>query len=406
MYLSFFKLNNVLVKEIINKKYILYGISIIFTRGLELLVLFFAAHYLSKEDYGSLEFYKKTIEVGSSFVAFGFPALLMTYTRSDNSKKYFYFIAILYILFLSFMLWPVLFFFHLEILIVPLFFYAVFFTGGLTQMFLLIKWDSFKVSYYKIFISFLFYGLVYILIRYFKITTYAFVYPAYFLFPFFISGLVYLYYQQDIIWRQLKQYRKLFHQLLSSSFTLVVSNFANLMFLYTDIFILKLIGDKPNIQIANYSFSLNIANILLLVPVTLVQVDIEKLKKSIREIKVLEKKILTLTFLLLVILFFFYKVLINYIFVRYVDTFLLFIIILLAKFFQALTPLYGTYLAIQRRYILNLIINLFVLVLNVLLSYFLYFQWGVYGVAIASVISLFVRFNLFKFAFKKVLLLK
>jgi len=381
-----------LAKDFLNKKYILYGSSIIFVRTLEMLVLFFAAHYLDKENYGSLEYYKKVIEVGASFLSFGFPALILSYTRGENSKKYFYYLSLFFVLLLSFALFPILYHYRLQFLLIPLLFYAIFFTGGITQSYLLVQWGSNKVSFYKMLISLGFYLLVAVQVYYYHVSAFAFVYPSYFLLPPMLIGVGYLYKQQKIVVRKLKQYGRLFYRLLASSFTLVVSNFANLMFLYTDIFIIKLLSDQANTDIANYSFSLNIANALMLIPFTLVQVNIEKLKKSSSVIKKLNKKITLLLILTALFLLVFYKLIVLYFLKKYAHTYILFIIITVAKAFQAMSPLYGTYMVIKKRFRKNLWINLIMLFLNFILSYVLYHKFRLYGVAVASALSLMVRY--------------
>ncbi|HFX17767.1 MAG TPA: hypothetical protein ENK64_01325, partial [Flavobacteriales bacterium] len=285
------------LRDLISPKYILYGLSIVLTRGLELLVLFFAAHYLSKSAYGNLEYYKKVIEVGSSFLAFGLPALLVSYTTNKQNKNYFYLLSILFTLGLAILILPILYVLKLQILLIPLLFYAWFFIGSLTQGYILVRWNSNWVAIYKIVISILFYGLVYLLIRYYQVSAFAYVYPAYMLFFPAVLFMLWLIYKAKIKLRLLTKYARLFFKLLPSSSTLVVSNFANLMFLYTDIFIIKFLSQNPSVEIADYSFALNIANMLLLIPVTLVQVDIEKLKKSAKEVSLLFKKILSLVFI-------------------------------------------------------------------------------------------------------------
>jgi len=390
-----------LLKDYINKKYLLYGGAIVFTRGFELLVLFFAAHLLSKDDYGQLEYYKKVIEVGSSFLAFGFPALIMSYTRGENSKKYFYILSLLFVLSLSIVVLPVLYYYGLLYLLIPLLFYAIFFTGGITQNYLLVQKGSDKVAVYKIIVSILFYGIVALLVYKYQIKAMAFVYPSYFLIIPYILIAFFILKKQQIIWRKLQRYGRLFYKLLASSFTLVVSNFANLMFLYTDIFIIKMFSEHANVQIANYSFSLNIANALLLIPLTLVQADVEKLKATSKEIPVLFKKILVLVVVALFALILLYQGLIHFAFEKYADAFILFLIILAAKFFQALTPLFGTYIVILKKFKMNFIINILALIFNLILSYFLFISHGVYGVAAASLISLFLRLVVLAFMVKK-----
>ena len=380
------------LKELIHKKYIFYGLSIILTRGLEMLVLFFAADYLSKQDYGSLEYYKKIIEVGSSFLAFGLPALIVSYTTNKQNKNYFYALSVVFAFVVSLIVAPVLGVLHLLILWVPLLFYALYFTGGITQNYLLVRRNSNVVSVYKILVSVLFYALVFIGVRYYAVTKYGFVYPAYFL---IVPGLLWsfwLFYKEHIRWNALKRYGRLFFKLLPSSLTLVVSNFANLMFLYTDIFIINLLSTQPKIDIADYSFSLNIANLLLLIPLTLVQVDVEKMKKSVKEVPVLFRKIVILVLTASLFLVVFYKYFTAWYFTKFAGTFVLFLIILAAKVFQAFSPVFGTYMAIRRQYTLNLKINLFVLALNIVLSYLLFNRFGLYGVAYASLLSLLIRF--------------
>src|SRR5690606_7731015 len=117
----------------------------------------------------------------------------------------------------------------------------------------------------------------------------------------------------------------------------VVSNFANLMFLYTDIFILKLLSKNANSEIADFSFAVNIASLLLIIPMTLIQVEIEKLKHEKNFIYTLNKRINLLTILSSVALIISYLILINYLYVEYDNTFYLFLIILVGKVFLTLS---------------------------------------------------------------------
>lgn len=381
-----------MLKNLIHKKYILYGSSIILTKGLEILLLFYAAHHFSKADYGSLEYYKKVIEVGAGFFAFGFPALILSYTKSQNSKIYFYFLSILFVLVLGLVSLPFLSFFQWGILLIPFVFYASFFTGGITQSYFLVSKGSNWASTYKISISILFYSLVFVLIYFYQEAQYAFVYPSYFLLPILLLWWASEWKKRKVHLHKIKKYWRLFSRLLGKSFTLVVSNFADLMFLYTDIFIIKIMSEHAYTDIANYSFALNFGNMLMLIPLTLIQVDIEKLKKSTDYIKVLHKKILILLILSVLVLVIVYGGIIQTIFTKYQETFVLFLIILFAKFFQALSPLYGTYLLIARKFKENLLINISMLLLNIILNYFMYYHFGLYGIASASVISLFIRY--------------
>ena len=385
------------LKKLFYKKYLLYGSSIIFTRGFEYLVLFYAANHFDKTAYGNLEFYKKIIELGASFLAFGFPALILSYTTNRQNKDYFFVLSTLFSTVFAIIIFPVLYFLNMTILLIPLLFYAVFFSGGIVQNYLLVRYNSNLVSAYKIVTAVIFYSLVFLAIYELAYDKYAFVFPAYFLFPVFSGIFLFYLYRLKLSKTKLTRYYGLFKHLLGSSMTLVVNNFAGLMFLYTDILIIKILSNQAEIDIANYSFSLNVANALMLIPLTLVQVDVEKLKKSTTEIKILFKKIIILISLASLFLIVGYWGLINRFFIKYQDTFYLFLIILGAKYFQALSPLYGTFIAIKRKFRTNLNINLFALVFNIVFSYILYHFYGLYGIALSSLISLLIRYWLFRF---------
>ena len=381
-------------KKAVYKKYIIYGSSIIFSRGLEFIVLFFSAHYLTKSDYGELEYYKKLIEVGSSFFAFGFPALIVSYTKSDASKKYFLLLSVLFVLFISLVSSIFMGLASLGFLIIPFVFYALFFNGGIVPAFLLVYKGSNQASYYKSIISVLFYAIILIALYYFDVKGQAYIVVNYIILPLAALYLTFLFFKEDIVIHEVKKYWGLFKKLLLSSFTLVISNFANLMFLYTDIFILKLLSDQSNIDIANYSFALNVANILMLIPLTMVQADIEKLKNDKTYFASINRKIKFLVAGAALLLFVFYYVLTNAIFIDYKETYVIFVIILFAKMFHAVATLYGTNLLIYRKFRDNLKINLFMLLLNIVLSYFLYIEFDIVGVAMGSLLSLAIRYLL------------
>lgn len=390
-----------MIKELLQKKYLIYGSSIIFGRGLEYLVLFFAAYYLTKEDYGELEFYKKVIEVGASIFAFGFPTLILSYTRSRDSKNYFYLLSILFVFFIGLLSMGFLYMADLLFLLVPFLFYAVFFTGGITHSYNLVQNGSNHASLYKMAASILFYGTVFISIYYYNVSSMAFVNVSYILMPVGLTYTIIQLYKQRIVRQKALKYVKLFKKLLLGSLTLVVSNFTNMMFLYTDIFVIKLLSSNANVDIANYSFSLNIAGMLLLIPMTLVQVDIEKLKKIKGYVVQLNKKIVTLTVVGILFLIGLFKVLTHFYLSEYKEIFYLFLIILLAKAIQTFSPLYGTMLVIKKKFTINLILNLISLLFNVILSYLFYNFYGLYGIAVAGVVSLLVRYYLLFHFYKK-----
>lgn len=382
-----------MLKSLFQKNYIFYGGSIVISRGLEYFVLFFAAGYLTKESYGELEFYKKIIEVGSNVLAFGFPALILSYTKSKESKVYFYILSIAFVLFLTIVLslagfyQPILF-----LLIISMAFYGLFFTGGIAQSYQIVHLGSNYASLYKIVISILFYGAVFGLIYFFQVKGEAYLYPSLILLP---LVLVYTYFdlrKANIEFTKLRKYWKLFKKLLLNSFTLVVSNFANLMFLYTDIFVIKLLSKSANKEIADFSFALNVASVLLLISMTLIQVDIEKLKNNSHFIYPLNKKIITLTVFSSAILIFGYYLLINTIFINFNETFILFLIILIGKIFLTLSNLFGTNLIILKKFKLNLNINLIFLSLNIAVCYFGYKLFDLVGLAFSSALMLTMRY--------------
>ena len=155
--------------------------------------------------------------------------------------------------------------------------------------------------------------------------------------------------------------------------------------------ILKLISSQPNIDIANYSFALNFSNMLVLIPFTIVQVDIEKIK-YLANAKPIAYKILKLVLLFSILVFGVYFSLITTIYEDYASTLWVFLIILFAKIFHTQSVLHGTLLLIKKQFKLNLKINLVFLLLNIGLSYLLFAELRTIGVAIASLIVLSLRF--------------
>lgn len=376
-----------------DKKYYLYAGSITIARGLEYFVLLFSAHYLSKDVYGQLEFYKKIIELLAVGLAFGFPSLLLTYTKSNNSKVYFTILSIGFIIFFGLILTPFFWLVDYQFLLVPLIFHSIFFNNGVLPVFCLTFYGSKMASYYKAIISIFFYLGVFFLVIFSSTPEKAFITVNYYL---LIVGVVFLLaLNKRVVFKlnMLRRYYKLFIGLLTSSLSLVLSNFINIMFLYTDIMILKLISASANSDIANYSFALNIANMLILIPLTLVQVDIESIKRY-DGLKLRVKRIFKLVLLFASSLVVIYYGLISVFFQDFSETMLLFIIILSSKIIQANTVFYGALVLIKKMFKMNLVINASVLLLNIVLSYYLFQNYGLNGVATASVISLAMRFVL------------
>ena len=384
------------IKKYINKNYLIYGLSIIFSRGFELIVLFIASLFLVKSQYGQLEYYKKIIELGGAFLSLGFPTLIMTYPRSKKSKLHLLVFSVFTILLLAVLLSPVLFYYKLIFLLIPILFYSFFFTGGVLQSYLLVQYDSQKVSIYKILVSLLFFSGVLFVVLKLNDGADAYVYPAYLLFPlFFIFVIKEIFYQQ-FRFNIFKKYAKHFVKLLYGSFTLLLNNFSNLMFIYTDIFLIKYLSENAFKEIADYSFALNVSNILLIIPLTLIQVDIEKLKTNYRIFNQLQRKILVLVGVLSLVLLIVYFGMIHTVFDKYNNTFLIFIILLIAKIFQSSTVIYGASLIIKKKFNHTLFVNLLMILINIIASYLLYSFFGLYGIAIASMFSLMIRLILLR----------
>lgn len=381
-----------MLRSLFNKNYLYYGGSIVISRGLEYFVLFFAAHFLTKDDYGELEYYKKIVEIGSNILAFGFPALILSYTKSEESKKYFYLLSLIFVMGLGGVLSVAGFFNPVwYLLILTMAFYALFFSGGVAQSYQIVSLGSNYASLYKIIISCFFYGGVFLLIYLFQIKGFAYLYPSIVLMPLALMFTYYDFKSTHIEPQKIKKYWRLFKKLLYSSFTLVVSNFANLLFLYTDIFVIKWLSTSANSEIADFSFALNIAGILLIISMTLIQVDIEKLKNAPSFLNKLNHKIIILTALTSVLLIVGYKILIETYFQNFNTTFVLFLIILTGKIWLTISNLYGTQLVILKKFNLNLNINLIFLAANLLACYFGYSQMGLKGLALASSLMLALR---------------
>ncbi len=380
------------LKELFHRRYLFYGLSIVLGRGLELAVMFFAAKYLAKAVYGELEYYKKVLEVGGVFLSFGFPALIITYTRSRKSKVYLFMYAVFFVTALVLGLIPFLAWARSVQLAPGLWFYAVLFSGGILPAYLLIRYGSDKASLYKILFSLIYWGAVYFYLthsarpqRAFLRVTAVLVLPG-------AAFIAYEWLRSHVRWNEFKRYAAHFHKLLKGSLALVLSNFANMMFLYTDIFIIRFLSSRPHLDIAHYSFSLNMANILMLIPFTLVQVDMNRFKENKTYYRILSKKILWLTLLGMLLLIPAYKILTGVWIVKYRDTFGLFLLILLAKFFQAQGVMYGTGILVLKRYEYNMKVNIGMIGLNVALNLLLFPFLGLYGVALASMISLLTRY--------------
>ncbi len=394
--------------KILNTKYIIYGFSTLFGRGLEYLMLLFVASKVSKTEYGEFEFYKKTIELLAIFFSFGTPTLLLTYTKSSSSKINLSLISVVFCFVLVGLLTPFFYYLELKVILLPVLFYSLFFySNSIIQSFNLVENGSNYTAYYKIIGSILFNSLVIFFLLNIKEKSKSLILASNFCLVFFTIYHLFIffkYYKQSLL-TNVKRYIKLFIKLIYGSLTLVVNNFVNIAFLYTDIYIIKIFAEKTisNSLIAEYSFPLNIANALLIIPLTISQVDIEKVKKHNKSLKnIIQKIIKALSISLLLILFFYYLILQIW-FHNYKGTMSIFIIILFAKFVQGLTIPYGMMIVIKKHFKFNLSLNLGVFLLNVVLSLFLFNKFRLIGIGLASLLSLLIRYIIISERVNKIL---
>ena len=161
-----------------------------------------------------------------------------------------------------------------------------------------------------------------------------------------------------------------------------------MMFLYTDIFIISFLSNESSKEIADYGFPLNIANTLMIIPLTIIQVEIENIKKDQRISKSIQRKIIKLAFLGSLAVMVLFLGLINTLYVKYDNTLIIFILILIAKMIQSSNVLLGTRIAINKMYNKNLLVTSSALILNFTLSFFAYKYFKLTGIAAASIISL------------------
>jgi len=388
---------------LLNKKkelrYVFFGSSTIISRGLEYLVLIFLASYFSKEIYGRFELYKKIIELTSCFLAFGFPTLIMTYTKSSLSKINFTLLSILFSAILLIIIIPIFSYWNILFLIIPILFYTHFFySGSIIQSFNLVYLGSQYAGYYKLIVSFLFSLVIFLFAYYFNYKYKSLINACYLLYLIMLIRYIFIFYNylSSGLFDNIKKYSKLFFKILFSSFTLVVTNFVSMAFLYTDIFIINLLDINPMPVIGDYSFVLNIANVLLIIPLTIVQVDINNVKYDNTLIINLIKKIKKYILLFIIPVIIIYLLLTNLIVHKFDNTTTLFILVIFAKIFQALTIPYGFFLIIKKDFSFNLMINILSLVLNIVLSYLLYNSFGVYAIAFVSIFVLAFRYLMLK----------
>jgi len=396
-------------KELITTKYIIYGISTIFGRGLEYLVILFVSAYLSKEVYGEFEFYKRTIEFLMIIVSFGTPTLILSYTKSSKSKANFLLISIIVSVVILLFLIPILSYFGYVFLWRAVLFYSLFFySNSIVQVFNLVENGSNRNALYKIIGSLIFNSLIVFFVIYSNDKSKAIIYASTFALVIYLPYLLMVLHKYYVnkYFVHFRKYFKLFLNLLYGSFTLVLNSFINIAFLTTDIFIIKLFTDDKilsNTLIANYSFPLTLSGALIIISLTISQVEVEKVKRNHSIIYQVISKINTLTLISSILLFISYYLLVNYQYTHFKETIGVFSLILIAKIFQALSVPYGMIVLIKKKFNLNLKINLFILLFNLLFSIVAYEYLSLYGIALISLISLILRYFYYRLKLKTIL---
>lgn len=380
------------------KKYAFYGLSIFFGKGLEYLIFFLITYFSEKELYGEFEFYKKIVEFSSTILAFGTPALILTYTKSRNSKIYFYILSLLLCMIISVFGLLISSYFSYHFLMIPILYFATFhYSNSITQSYNLVFHGSSNSSRYKMLFSPVF---AIVLLFFFYISEEKEKSLLYTCYPMFIFGTAYLVFETktkiSISFNELKKYIKPFKRQLGNSFTLVISALANTGFMMTDIFLIKIMekGEYGSKLIGEYGFALMIANALLIIPMTITNVDIESYKKSNLEFLKSLKNNTNFSLIIAILLLLLYFILVKTIYPEYNSTVYLFLIIIVAKVVQSITIPYGVMLATKRFYLYNLSINIIVFVINIVLSVLLYNYFSIIGIAFASLCSLVLRYYL------------
>jgi O-antigen/teichoic acid export membrane protein len=379
----------------------------LFGRGVEYLLFFFLAYDMSQRDFGEFEFYKKVLEFGSVFAAFGTNSLILTYTRGIQVKVNFLIFSCLLSLGIVLMVSPLLYGYGYLFLAIPLIYFAQFHhANSIIQAFGLVTYGSKNNAFYKIIVAFIFSAFT--LFFYFSITekSKALVYASY---PLYGMGIMYLLFVLRRHWQfdgilKIKTFFKLFIGQLGNMAALIAGNISNVAFLVTDIFVIRYMAkseDLALVEVAIYSFALTIASLIIIIPNTILSVDLEKMKYNLDAFDAAKQKIVKLNLIIIPIVFIGYALGVTYIYTNYNGTLMLFGLILVSKFLQILGMPYGTYLSIKRKYVLNFSINLSVMLFNIVLSIALYLYLNLLGIAIGSLVSLLIRFLLFKKYFKK-----
>lgn len=386
------------------KKYILYAFSIVFGRGLEYFVYFVIAYYLTKEAYGDFEFYKKIIEFFPAIISLGGAALILTYTKSKESKINFFVINTFIVSALILLALPVAYYFKESLLVLSLFYFSVFhYSNSTIQSYNLVMHGSAFASKYKIIVSV---GFASILMSVFYLTGFdakSLIYTGSILSVLFLFYFAYVLLKNKELLRNSKKYFVLYKNQTYNSLTLMLNTLVNQGFLVTDIFVLKFLSEvDANINISEYGFALLIANILLMVPQTISTVDIESYKYGIENFQASVKKNLLFILLGALVVTAFYFFAINTYFEKFSNTKILFLVIIVSKVIQSISIPYGNFIATRKKYFEMFNINLIAFIFNIVLSTgVFYYTQDIILVAVVSLFTLILRFSLFYKSYKK-----
>ncbi len=385
------------------RRYIFYSSSILFGRGLEYLWFFIISYYATKEQYGTFEFYRRIIEFFAVFASFGFPALMMTYSKGKKEKNKFFIAG----MFLSFSITIftgialLLFGINYLFLIVPILFYSIFhYSNSIYQAYNLVQKGSKYAAIYKSIVSILF--TVSILISFFIIEEkeLAIIYCT---FPLLLLGMVYFF--NDFNFQTIKNGCQSLWETLRIQFVnggvLFLTTVANTFFLTIDVLIIGYYSGTSTPKLAEYNFPLMIASTLLIIPMTMTNVDIENYKLSHTKFLSSLKKNTVFTLIASLFVFGFYLLLINSFYPDYKNTMLIFSIILASKIVQSITAPYGVYLGTKGIFIYQFKVLLLSLGLNTILSLLVYNKYGLVGIASISFLSLLIRFLFYYKEFNK-----
>ncbi len=277
----------------LKKKYVLYGLSILFSRGIEYLVILFLAKYLNTSEFGEFEYYKRWIELGAVFLSFGFPVLIQTYTKTNIEKDDFLIIGFAIVLSLSLALVIPLSWMGLIWLVPALFFYAFFYHGGsILQSYHIVRKTPSFITKYKISIAVAISILTVFFALYSSNKSFSLVYAlSFMLVPCLIYFVILLKGKLHFkhLLAKLKEYEKVFEKMIF----VVLESVFNIAFLFSDVILVEYYSNSLTSfeVVANYSFPLTISSSLMMISMSIVQMDIEELKTNQGYIKTLSKKL-------------------------------------------------------------------------------------------------------------------